>query len=64
MLEAIQSIKYDKQTSEYRIVRRNLQTGKTSTTFANHLTDQEKLWARINCKTRYEDTQTIQWNVS
>ncbi len=61
MAETIHSITYRKESGEYRIVRRNLVTGATSATYANRLTDQEKLWAQINCKTRYETPYLIQW---
>ena len=63
MTETIHSITYKKESGEYRIVRRHLVTGEPSTTYANHLTEDEKLWARINCQTRYETPHTIKWTV-
>ena len=63
MADAIHSITYRKESAEYRIVRRDLVTGKFSSTYANHLTEQEKLWAKINCKTRHEDPYSIQWTI-
>ena len=63
MTDAIHSITYRKESAEYRIVRRDHATGKTSITYSNHLTDQEKLWARINCQSRYEDPYSIQCTI-
>lgn len=60
----INSITYRKETGEYRIVHRDLVTGETSTIYANHLTDKERLWAKINCNTRHETPYSIQWTVS
>ena len=62
MKDAIQSIVFRKKTSEYRIERRNPVTGQTSTTYANRLTDAEKLWAKTN-SSYHEDPYAIYWTL-
>lgn len=58
----IASIVYDKHAGEYTITTRDAVTGRRQVTKANHLTDQEKLWARINCRSRNETPYTISWS--
>lgn len=45
-MEHIESIMFDKERYEYRIVHHDETTGKFRSTFANRLTDAEKAWAR------------------
>ena len=56
----IVSIKYDKQSGEYAIKYRNAETGKTSITTANHLKENEIIFAK-SCGEPYEDRWTVQW---
>ena len=58
-MDIILSIRYDKRTSEYRIRRRDTITGETSTTYANHLTEREKLFAKS--ANFFEDQYSAQW---
>lgn len=61
-MKHIASIVYDKHAGEYTITTRDTVTGQLQVTKANHLTDQEKLWAWINCRSRNETPYTISWS--
>ena len=60
--EHIVHIVYNKHVGEYTITTRDAVTGRRKSTKANHLTDREKAWARINCRSRNETPYTISWS--
>lgn len=60
----IVSIVYDKRAGEYKITTRDVVTGQRQITMANHLTEQERIWARANCMSRNETPYTISWTTT
>ncbi len=59
-LAIITAIRYNKKTAEYVITNRSSVTGKTSKTYANHLTENETIFARSS-KNRFEDETCVCW---
>ena len=59
-MKVISSVKYNKRTGEYLIKRKDV-SGRYSITFANRLTEEEKVFCR-NCKGRNESPYEIQWH--
>lgn len=60
-MDAIVSIRYDKHTSEFCIKRRNTITAKTTTTYANHLTEDERIFAKAGNFS--EDEHAAHWTI-
>ena len=59
-MKTIDAICYRKRTGEYMVKERDTETGQVSQTFANHLTEAEKMFARLHCS-RYETPYEITW---
>lgn len=58
--ENIVGVRYLKQSGEFVITTRNCTTGKTSTTYANTLTDVERDWVK-NSKQCFDDAMSFCW---
>lgn len=56
----ITAIRYFKKSDEFVITTRNDNTGRISKTHSNHLTNDEKTWARAS-KYYFEDETCVCW---
>lgn len=59
-VEYVVAIRYLKKTGEFVITMRNNTTGKQSKTYANRLTQNERMWAKES-KHCFEDAMSICW---
>lgn len=59
-IEIITAVRYMKKQGEYVITKRNASTGKTSKTYANSLTENERIFAKSS-KYCFEDEICVAW---
>ena len=59
-IEIITAVRYMKNQGEYVITKRIADTGKTIKTYANNLTDNERIFAK-SCKYCFEDDVCVAW---
>jgi hypothetical protein len=59
-MKIIVAVTYQKDTGEFKIKERDTETGRASVTFANHLTENERIFCKSR-KSKYEDRFIVQW---
>lgn len=59
-MDIITAVRYYKKEGEYIITYRNTNTGKSSKLHANHLNDQEKIFAKSS-KYFFDDEKLVCW---